>query len=209
MEQPRQTEPALLKQALEKIELSPDARARIVQNCAAGVQSTDTPKRRARSGCRLRRPVAVAIALSLCLCLGVGAAAAMQTGFFRDVTNLFGAVVGTTYEQATDEIDVRAEVDAHALRVRAELLAPDVAPYREIETLAVGGYHIEDADGRTVAQGTVDEAQPLTDDAAEFTIPLDDLAGGGYTLFIDEFTGGAKADQPLPIHGTWRCDFTV
>lgn len=49
--------------------------------------------------------------LVLCLCLtGVTALAATGKlqGFFSDITGWNGAVVGTSYEQATKELEVKA-----------------------------------------------------------------------------------------------------
>ena len=56
--------------------------------------------------------------------------------------------------------------------------------------------------------GSVDEAKLDTPqfnwgyDPVNYNVPE-----GSYKLRISEIVGSKKADQPLPIHGNWECEF--
>lgn len=165
-----------------------------------------------RSG-RFRRPAA--IILILCLCFTAAAAAAGHRGFFSDIIRWDGAVTGTKYEEASEEINVSAVIDAEAgeLVVTAELLCPDTAPYSEIEKLEISDSRIENAAGDILSEDPDFSAADIVDGTAEIRIPFDrgtiiSSGSGEYTLKIDAFTGSKKADQPLEITGTWECQFS-
>ena len=76
------------------------------------IQMDEDTRRRLASGFRPQKrrlsPVAIAAVLALALLLPVGTYAAGRAGFFRDVKRWDGAVVGTAYENATNEISVTA-----------------------------------------------------------------------------------------------------
>ncbi len=93
------------------------------------------------------------------------------------------------------------------LTVTAALARPQEIPYRELDTLCIARYRITDSAGRTVAEGGPTDAASLRNGTAELALTCGALAGGEYTLVIESFTGGAKADAPLPIAGGWRCVF--
>ena len=149
----------------------------------------------------------VAAALVLCIGLPVGMAAT-HGGFFRDITNWQGAITGTVYEQAVDEIAVTVTPDAGALTIEADFVKPAIAPYFTFETFALGAYEIRDAAGEVVAEGEGSEPAAVADGGAVLTLPFA-ADPGAYTLVIESFTGGSKADQPLPLTGHWECDFNI
>ena len=194
-----------LKQAAETIELSADARARIAENCRETLQKENFSMNTKRT----RRMPRALIAAALVLCIGLPAGmAATNTGFFRDVTNWQGAITGTVYEQATNEIAVTVTAAADTLTIEADFRNPDTAPYRELETLAFGKYQILNADGAVIAEGESSESAAVADNGAVLTVPFDAVPGA-YTLVIENFVGGSKADQPLPITGHWECEFNL
>ena len=194
-----------LKQAAETIELSADARARIAENCRETLQKENFSMNTKRT----RRMPRALIAAALVLCIGLPAGmAATNTGFFRDITNWQGAITGTVYEQATNEIAVTVTAAADTLTIEADFRNPDTAPYRELETFALGAYEIRDAAGTVVAEGESSEPAAVADNGAALTVPFD-AAPGAYTLVIESFVGGSKADQPLPITGHWEIAFSV
>lgn len=129
-------------------------------------------------------------------------------GFFRDITDFSGAIVGTSYEQATDEIDMDVTTNGNELTVLATFVDPDKFPYREAELLGVAKYQILDADGKVIMEGATDKSSPLLNGQAAIVIELNDIEAGSYKLVVNAFVSEKKADQPLNINGIWECEFT-
>lgn len=195
-----------LKHSVEKIELSNEMKNRIIQNCrlsAAHEMEEISMKNRVN----FKKLMPVAAVLALCIC--VSAAAASHFGLFKDVTNWSGAVTGTEYVQATDEIEVSAVVEQGILTITADFLSPDTVPYSELETISVGSYQIVDVSGSVIAEGESDDSIEIIDGEAKMTVSLEVVDSGEYKLLINTFIGSKKADQPLKISGSWECDFTV
>ena len=157
-----------------------------------------------------RKPAAVFAALAVCLSLSVTALAAtgVLQGFFRDITNHSGAIVGTSYEQATDEIDMDVTVDGDELTVLATFVDPNKFPYRESQLLGIADYRIMDAEGNVVREGATDKFTPVANGQASIVLELNELATGSYKLIVTAFVSEKKADQPLNISGTWECEFS-
>ena len=156
-----------------------------------------------------RKPAAVFAALAVCLSLSVTALAAtgVLQGFFRDITNYSGAIVGTSYEQATDEINMDVTVNGNELTVLATFSNPQIAPYVYAEQLGIAQYRIVDGNGKEVKEGSTDSAEVVNGQAA-VNIELDDISSGNYKLIVTAFVSEKKADQPLNINGNWECEFT-
>ena len=141
----------------------------------------------------------------LCLTVGgVTAFAASGEGFFKDITDWRGAVTGTTYEQATEEIDVNVKEEGAVFRVEVSFKDAEKAPFSELEMLAVGKYQVIDANGKIVAKGDAGEAVPVQDGQMLLTIDRTNLPEGQYTLQLQSFIGSKKAEQPLSINGNWE-----
>jgi len=197
-----------LKQSVEKIEMSDEMQNRIIRNCRlSAVHETEEIIMKNRVNFTFKKVASIAAVLALCLCVSV--AAANHFGHFKDVTNWTGAVIGTEYEQATDEIEVNAVAEQGVLTVTAAFLTPDTAPYSEEEAFSVGSYQIMDASGDVVVDGEGDDFVEIVDGKAVMTISLDGVDNGDYKLVISSFIGSKKADQPLKISGDWECGFTV
>ena len=162
---------------------------------------------RNKANFNFKKVVSIAAVIVLCLCATV--AAANHFGAFKDVTNWTGAVVGTEYVQATDEIEVTAVAEQGTLTVTAVFLTPETAPYSEEEAFSVGSYQIVDAFGNVIVGGEGDDFVEIVDGEAVMTISLDGIDNGDYKLLISSFVGSKKADQPLKISGDWACDFSV
>ena len=194
----------LLKKELGSVALPPDTKARILENCA------HTPGKKAgrRAAFPLRRAVALAAALILCLALPAAGMAMSNSGFFKDVYNWQGAVVGTEYLNAAEEIRVEASLEGSTLTVAAVFAAPQELPYREHETLALGPYTLTGPGGEVLARGEGSDAAPITDGQAVLTIPLEAAPAGPCTLVVESFVGHKKADQPLPMAGPWEISVT-
>ena len=157
-----------------------------------------------------RKPAAALAALAILLSLAVTAVAApgILKGQFRDIKDWRGAVVGTAYDHATDEIAVSVTVNGNALTVHAVIADPQMAPYVYAERLGISQYRIESEKGKTVQKGSAESVETFNGTAA-VTIPLDGLEGGSYNLILTAFyISENKGDQPLNIYGNWECTFT-
>lgn len=165
---------------------------------------TDALRRPKQGGTPMKKRMTVLIAAVLitALCC-VTAFAAVNGGWFADVKNGVGAITGTEYHNATEEITVTAEANNNPLTVTVTFLAPEQFPYRELETLRIGEYRIDDNSGNET------DNAPIVNGIAQLTIPVGDLPAGSHTLHIASFIGEKKAEQPLPIYGDWECTFTV
>lgn len=161
-----------------------------------------------------RKAWLLTVAAAVALCLGLGGVTVMAgngklEGFFADVTRWDGTVVGMTYEQATEEIEVSATVSGDSIVVDAVFLKAGEAPYAFLDSVGVQAYSIVNAEGKTLVEGTSNEKAGITDDIVSCKLPLDELESGNYKLIITEFVGSAKADQDLPIKGYWVCEFSL
>ena len=197
-----------LKQSVEKIGMSDEMQNRIIRNCRiSAVHKTEEITMKNRGNFNFKKVVSIAAVIALCLCASV--AAVNHFGAFKDVTNWTGAVVGTEYVQATDEIEVNTVAQQGVLTITAAFLSPDTAPYSEEEAFRVGNYQIVDATGNVIVDGEGDDFVEIVDGEAVMTISLDGIDNGDYKLVISSFVGSKKADQPLKISGNWECSFTV
>ena len=155
-----------------------------------------------------RKSLAAAAIIATCLILPITAMAASGNlqGFFADITDWRGAVVGTSYEQANEEIAVSATMHDGRLTVTAVFADPQTPPYREAERLGIAAYQILDANGKTVGEGSAASTE-IIDGQAVIDIDLGSIERGSYTLIITAFVSEKKADQPLEISGNWECIF--
>lgn len=214
----------LLKKEIKEIEMPLAMQERILKNCRNAVAeekenvfmakniSADEKRIKKSGGRKWTRFATVAAAVTLCLGIGgvtVMAASGKLEGFFADVTRWDGAVVGTTYEQATEEIAVSAAVSGDSLVVDAVLLKAGDAPYAFLDSVNIQTYSIVNAEGETIVEGNSNEKAEITDGKVSFKLHLDELESGNYTLIITEFIGSAKAEQDLPIKGYWECEFAL
>ena len=198
-----------LRSAAETITMPEEAKRRIVRNCKTQILSSrkETPMK-PNNPTFFRKPAAILIIAALCLSLSVTdlAAAGVLEGYFRDITNWQGAIVGTSYEQATDEIGMEVTVNGNELTVLVTFVDPQIFPYREIEKLGIAAYRILDTNGKTVNEGAAASVDVVNGRVA-VSIQLDDLNSGSYKLIVTAFVGEKKSEQPLNINGNWECGF--
>lgn len=195
---------------IKKIEMPDEMQRRIIKNCYNEMEEKKMNKK--STGKKMRKPMVIAVSIAVCACItGVTALATtgQLKGFFKDKTRWDGAVVGTTYELATDEINVSVTSGEGAITVTAEFVNPKAAPYGFISEFGITDYTIFDTDGNVLVNDGKTAMTAISDGKAEFVIPTDNLAEGDYSFNVNQFTGGSKADQPLPVHGKWVCEFTV
>lgn len=199
-----------LFQEIKDIEMPDEMQRRIMRNCYDVMEESQMNKSSAKK--KIKKPVAIAVALAVCGCLtGITALAATGhlQGFFRDITRSDGAVTGTTYEQATNEINMSVTESSGEITVTVEFVEPNKAPYTYFENFGINEYEIADAEGNILVIGGETEMTALSDGKAEIAVPADGLANGAYKLNVSKFVGGKKADQPLELSGQWECEFTI
>jgi hypothetical protein len=200
-----------LKSAAETITMPEEVKRRIVRNCKTQISNSrkEIVMKTNKNNTFMRKPAAVFVAVALCLSLSVTALAAtgVLQGFFQDITDYRGAVVGTSYEQATDEISMDVTVNGDELTVMATFANPQMAPYSEAEKLGIAAYQVVDANGKVVAEGAAESTEIVNGQAA-VNIKLDGIDRGSYKLIVTAFVTEKKADQPLNISGAWECAFT-
>ena len=198
-----------LKQAVKGIELSEEARERIIQNCRSAVFQEEKLIMQKHMNFRVKKYTAIAAVVVICLCTVIAAAATGQFGYFRDIATWSGTVTGVEYEQANHEISVDVTVVERELDVSVTLLVPDALPYRDLETIGIGSYQILDPSGNPVAEGGGTDSASIIDSSANLQIPVNALEKGAYKLVIHSIVGGKKADQPLNMNGIWEYEFVL
>lgn len=201
----------------EKLKVSADAivmpagmRLRIAENCRK--QTIQTGKEftmKHNNPTLIRKSVVIFAAVVLCLAMSVGALAATGAleGFFEDVTNRRGAVVGTAYTPAEGEISLSAAVDGEQLDVLVTFTEASKPPYCYAETLGIGAYRIVDTGSHAVREGHSAAAE-IRDGQAQFSLPADEFPGGDYRLIVSGLSTAKKADAPLAVNGSFECTFT-
>ena len=196
-----------LKSAAETITMPEEVKRRIVRNCRA--QILNSGKETVMKKIHFRKLAVIAAVLVVCLSLTVAAMAVPSTrkGFFRDITDWRGAVVGTSYEQATDEINMSVTVNGNELTVGATFSIPQEFPYRAAEKLGIAAYRIVDGNGRTVKEGTA-ESTKVANGQTVILIPMEGIDSGDYKLIVTAFVTEKKAEQPLNLNGYWEAVFT-
>lgn len=211
-------ETTLLEKKVKEIKMPEEMKERILAGCEENrmlsieKERERTNMRKFSGNKRSHKLLVAAASLALCVCVtGMTALAAsgQLKGFFKDKIGWNGAIVGESYEQATDEIQVSiANTDTKAgVEVLVTLVKPEMAPYRELDMIGIENYQIIDAAGNVVAEGGMEEYVEMADSFV-MTIPTENIEEGAYKLVITAFTGAAKANQPLSIYGEWECEFT-
>ena len=180
-----------IKRVLEKIEMSEEITERVIKNC----------KREVRMKKRIKKSFIIAAAVIACF--GATSFAAANSGFFKDVTRWDGAIVSTTYENATEEIKVEAEEKNGNIYIYVE--AEKKAPYIYGEEISITDYTLKDSDGNNIDYN--EELKSVMEECkASFVIETESVKSNIDKIIIEEFTTTKKADQPLPIKGRWECE---
>lgn len=195
-----------IKNIAEKIVMPEDMKIRIAENCKKQI-SQQRKETTMKNNKLFKKPAAVFATLAICLSLSVSAMAAsgLLKGFFQDVKRPDGAVIGTTYEQATDEIALKVNIDGDTLAVIAAFT--DKAPFIAAE-MGIGNYQIVDGNGKVVKDGSYTEHTKIIDGQAEIRIDISDIDNGSYKLVVTSFVAYNKADPPMAVNGDWACNFT-
>ena len=192
-----------LKKSVEEIKMSDEMKSRIISNCYSQISNEEEYVMK-KTNVRFKKMLPLVAVLVVCV-ISVGAVVANHFRGFKDVTK-GTAVVGTVYDEATERVKLDAEVKDNLI-VSAEFVEFNKPPYTEIDVMDISSYKIVDSSGKVVNEGTAKSTSDFENGKVSFELPLDNVASGEYKLVINEFVGSKKADQPLPIKGTWECSF--
>lgn len=167
-----------------------------------------------------KRTLAIAAVLALCLVtVCMTPLANSIRGFFSDIIRFDGAITGTKYENATNDIkvdvlEVTSENGNVIIPLELSFENPTEAPFPYIQEVAVSEYKIVDSNNKDIIKTKVSaedgEKGTINNGKVLVNLSLNDAklkSGEEYTIVIDKMYGLAKADAPLHITGTWRCNF--
>ena len=168
-----------------------------------------------------KRTLAIAAVLALCLVtVCMTPLANSIRGFFSDIIRFDGAITGTQYENATNDIkvdvlDVTSENGNVIIPLELSFENPTEAPFPYIQEVAVSEYKIVDSNNKDIIKTKVSaedgEKGTINNGKVLVNLSLNDAklkSGKEYTIVIEKMYGLSKADAPLHITGTWKCSFT-
>ncbi|MDO5479606.1 MAG: hypothetical protein Q4G23_10640 [Clostridia bacterium] len=171
----------------------------------------------------MRRTLAIVAVLALCIItVTMSPLANSLKGFFSDIVRFDGAVTGTKYENATNEIkvgisEVTSEENGNTV-VRLDLTFenPTEAPFPYIQEVAVSEYKILDGNNREIMKEKLSSEEgdkgAVSAGKVSVNLSLNDAklkSGEEYTIVIEKMYGHSKADAPLQITGRWGCKFVI
>ena len=167
-----------------------------------------------------RRTLAIAAVLALCLVtVCMTPLASSIRGFFSDIIRFDGAIIGTQYENATNDIkidvlEVTSENGNVIIPLELSFENPTEAPFPYIQEVAVSEYKIVDSNNKEIIKTKVSATDgkkgTINNDKVLVNLSLNDAklkSGEQYTIVIEKMYGLSKADAPLHITGTWKCNF--
>ena len=168
----------------------------------------------------MKRTLAIVAVLALCLVtVCMTPLASSIKGFFSNIIRFDGAITGTQYENATNDIKVdilelTSENGNIIIPLDLTFENPTEAPFPYIQEVAVSEYKIFDSNNKEIIKTKLSaedgEKGSVTDGKVLVKLSIDDAkfkSGEEYTIVIEKMYGLAKADAPLHITGTWKCNF--
>lgn len=161
----------------------------------------------------LKRASTIAAVVTICAVTVVSAGAIK--GMFKDVKRWDGAVVGTEYVNATNDIEMNIfETNDEYISLDINFENQNEAPFAFVQEVAITDYKVLDNNDKEVLEvnSTVENGIKGKVENGRILVKLptnDELnSNQDYKLVINTVYGLAKAEQPLKITGTWECEFT-
>ena len=132
--------------------------------------------------------------------LGAGVYTIHNGGYFHDVKNGFGTITGVTYENATDEISIKAVRKSEQIELTVQILEPYInkMPYEDCEQLKIGKCTLISKGKNT--DFSTDEISEVENGKAVFILDIADAD----SISITELISRKKADADLSIYGNWE-----
>ena len=217
----------IIEEKLDAIEIPKNLHERCVTGVMKAKAEMDTSlyeqklksRRKKEDKKYMKKMVAVAAVMLVCvLAVGNTAMADGIKGMFKDITRFDGAVTGSEYVNATDEVSITTgEVTASETEVFVPVeiifLNPGTAPFNAIELVEVDAFEILNANGEVVVnEKDANVVCSVNDGYARLSLRVDAgklNAAETYALVIESFEGLKKADAPLVVKGEWECIFEV
>ena len=169
----------------------------------------------------MKRTLALVAVLALCIItVTMTPLANSIKGFFSDIVRFDGAITGTKYENATNDIKVdvlelTSENGNVIIPLDLTFENPTEAPFPYIQEVAISEYKIFDNNNKEIIKTKVSaedgDKGTVSDGKVLVNLSLNDAklkSGEEYTIVIEKMYGLSKADAPLHITGTWECNFT-
>ena len=140
-------------------------------------------------------------------------------GFFKDVTRWDGAIIGSEYANATNDINITTldmvnENGNEILPLNITIAKENEITLKSIQEIAITEYQIVDMNDKEIlkvsttlenaTKGKIENGKALLNlfiKEAELDL------GKEYKIVINNMFGLAKADGPLEITGNWNCKF--
>lgn len=207
---------SVIEEKLDAIEIPEN----LHKHCVAGVMraKSETEERNMNKN-QIKKTVAAAAIALVCVFAVVSTTFADSIkGMFKDITRFDGAVTGSQYINATDEVSIAVEevtVLENKVLVPVEItfLNPGTVPFREFEWVEVDVFEILNEDGEVVVnEKDANVVSSITDGIVNLSLEVEAgklVVGENYTLIIESFDGCKKADAPLAVKGKWECIFEV
>ena len=199
-----------LKEKVNEIMMPNEMRERIIKNCHENME--EDKMKNNKITVFFKRPMVAVASLALCICMtsfSAMAASGKLQGFFKDIHGWNGAVVGTSYEQATEELDVNLISTNDTLEIEVIVVDPNKAPYIEFEQMGIQVAEITDINGTVIMENISSEFTDMQNGKANIKLSIENIPNGDYKLQITEIVGNKKADQPLTLYGIWECKFRL
>ena len=168
----------------------------------------------------IKRTFAIAAVLALCIItVTMTLLANSIRGFFSDIVRFDGAITGTKYENATNDIKVDVleltfENGNVIIPLDLTFENPTEAPFPYIQEVVVSEYKILDNNNKEIIKTKVSaedgEKGTVNDGKVLVNLSMNDAklkSGEEYTIVIEKMYGLSKADAPLHITGRWECKF--
>ena len=157
----------------------------------------------------IKTTIAVAAAVLLIIAVRVTPFADSLGGYFKDIKRWDGAITGTKYENATNDIkiEVMELTSANVIPLELTFENPTQAPFPYIQEIEISDYKILDSNNKEItkekSKGTVSDGKVLVNLLLKENLK----SGEQYTILIEKMYGLSKADAPLHITGYWECKF--
>ena len=217
----------IIEEKLDAIEIPKNLHERCVTGVMKAKEEMDTSlheqklvSRRKKEDKKYMKKMVAAAAVMLVCVLAVGNTTMADgiKGMFKDITRFDGAVAGSEYVGATDEVRVTggevtmSETEVF-IPVEITFLNLEAAPFKYIEWVEVDAFEILNVDGKVVvSEEEANVVCSVKDGCVNLSLSVEAeklVAGENYTLVIESFEGCKKADAPLVVKGEWECTFEV
>ncbi|MBR5565325.1 MAG: hypothetical protein IKW08_04070 [Roseburia sp.] len=217
----------IIEEKLDAIEIPNNLHERCVTGVMKAKAEMDTSlyeqkleSRRKKEDKKYMKKMVIAAAVMLVCVLAVGNTTMADgiKGMFKDIIRFDGAVTGSEYVNATDEVSIttgEVTVSETEVFVPVEItfLNQETAPFNCIEFVEVDAFEILNADSEVVVSEKDANVVCSVDNgraSLSLKVDTDKLATREtYMLVIECFEGLKKADAPLAVKGEWECTFEI